>query len=375
MAKIGNVLVVGGGIAGLTFAAALDRRGQAVELVERESSWPAVGAGLTIQANGMRVLRELGLDRAAADAGIVLHRWVFADHQGVSLSETDLEALWGTVGPTIGIARANLQRVLVAGVAGTSCRLGVSVAEVVDDGDQVRVTFTDGRTGSYDLLVGADGIRSTVRDLTFGRVEPVFGGQIAWRSLSPIRLPGSASVQFWLADGRFFGLCSTGSHQTYGFGNVTHDQLRDPIAGRLARLRDRFADFGPTVQEYLRLLESDEQIHCSPIEWIELDRWHSGRVVLIGDAAHASSPFMGQGGSLAMEDALVLADELDRGPTVADALQAYAKRREPRVTWVHQESQAAAGSLRLPPAQRDGVLRERGSAMLAHRIQPLHSEP
>jgi 2-polyprenyl-6-methoxyphenol hydroxylase-like FAD-dependent oxidoreductase len=375
MVDIGSILVVGGGIAGLTAAAALTGHGYQVDVVEREPSWPAVGAGLAIQANGMRVLRHLGLDDAAAEAGIVLQRWVFADQQASYLSETDLAQLWAPVGPSIGIGRVRLQQVLVAGAGAANCRLGISITGLADDGRQVEVTFADGETRVYDLLVGADGIRSAVRGLAMGSVEPASGGQIAWRALAPMRLPGAPSVQFWLGDGLFFGLCSVGPAQTYGFGNVTHDRLRDPVAGRLTRLRERFEDFGPTVQDFLEQLGSDEEIHCSPIEWIELQRWHTGRVVLIGDAAHASSPFLGQGGSLAMEDAWVLAEELRAAPTVDDALEAYVERRRPRVSWVHQESQAAAGSLRLPAAQRTTTLRERGTAMLTHRIQPLLANP
>jgi len=110
---------------------------------------------------------------------------------------------------------------------------------------------------------------------------------------------------------------------------VTGPRLQDPVQGRLGRLRDRFAGFGPMVQEYLASLEQDKEIHCGPIEWLELDEWCSGRVVLIGDAAHASSPMMGQGGCMAMEDAVVLAELLGSADQIEDAFGAYAARRRP----------------------------------------------
>lgn len=136
-------------------------------------------------------------------------------------------------------------------------------------------------------------------------------------------------------------------------------RAHDTVAGPLTRLRGRFAGFGPAVQDYVHRLERDRQLHCSPIEWVEQGRWTRGRVVLVGDAAHASSPMMGQGGCLAIEDAWVLAEILRAEATVEGALAAYTRRRRPRVTWVHEQSRAIADSFRLPPPVRDCALRER----------------
>jgi 2-polyprenyl-6-methoxyphenol hydroxylase-like FAD-dependent oxidoreductase len=370
-----HVLIVGGGIGGLTIAAALHQQGLWVDVVERNPEWHTLGAGLSVQPNGLRVLRQLGLDSAVIDAGCVVGRWLFADQHGEVLCDIDLEGVWGEVGPCVGIARSRLQEVLVAGARPVPCRLGTSIAAIDERDRQVSVRFTDGSTGDYDLVVGADGIRSTVRDLAFGQLEPTFAGQISWRSIAPIALPGPPSIQFWLGDGCFFGLCSVGDCHTYGFGYIAHERQYDPVEGRLVRLRNRFADFGDTVQAYLARLERDEQIHCSTIEWIEQDRWHTGRVVLIGDAAHASSPMMGQGGSLAMEDAWVLAELLRTEPTLKRALVGYAKRRVPRVTWVQQQSRTVADSFNLPPQVRNEVLRSRGEAMFNDRYAPLTPEP
>jgi 2-polyprenyl-6-methoxyphenol hydroxylase-like FAD-dependent oxidoreductase len=163
---------------------------------------------------------------------------------------------------------------------------------------------------------------------------PAYGGQMVWRSLAPFRPPEPDVVQFWLGDGCFFGLCPVGDGLTYGFGNAAGPRVRDPVQGRLERLRRRFAAFDAAVRDYLACLEGDEEIHCGPIEWLEPgERWRAGRVVLIGDAAHASSPMMGQGGCIAMEDACVLAEALCAEPALEDALDAYVRRRRPRVEW------------------------------------------
>jgi 2-polyprenyl-6-methoxyphenol hydroxylase-like FAD-dependent oxidoreductase len=179
----------------------------------------------------------------------------------------------------------------------------------------------------------------------------------------------------WLGDGCFFGICSVGGAHTYGFGNVSRARRHDPVEGRLDRLREQFADLGPAVMDYLACLHGDEQIRCSPIEWIEQEAWHTRRIVLVGDAAHASSPMMGQGGCQAMEDAWVLAEELRAAPTVEDALVSFDERRRARTDWVQRESRAVADGFALPAHVRDGVLRERGEEVLRRRFAPLVADP
>jgi hypothetical protein len=222
------------------------------------------------------------------------------EHGGVV---TDLEALWGDNGPFVGIKRVKLHSVLRSAAAAVPVRLGLTVETLVQQDTHVSVSFNDGSTGTYDLVVGADGVTSRVRALTLSMAPPVDGRQMVWRSIAPTRPHGLATLQFHLGDGCFFGLCPVDGGQTYGFANVTVAPFHEPVQGRLERLRQRFAGFGSVVQEYLAGLDSDEQIHCSSITWLEQAEWYAGRAVLIGDAAHASSPMMGQGGCLAMEDA------------------------------------------------------------------------
>jgi len=272
MAHVERILIVGGGIAGLTLATALHQHGFTAELIERSPSWHAVGAGIAVQPNGMRILRALGMGAAVEHAGAVIRHWDFCDQQGELLSETDLEALWGDVGPFIGIERAKLHQALLAAAAAVPSRLGLSVTALTHNDDCVSVGFSDGSTGMYDLVVGADGIGSTVRKLVLSADPPVSAGQVAWRSLAPIRPRGLTKLQFLLGDGCFFGLCPVGNGHTYGFGNVTEPRFHDAVEGRLERLRERFAAFGGRVQEYLAALETDEQSHCSAIEWVEQDQ-------------------------------------------------------------------------------------------------------
>jgi 2-polyprenyl-6-methoxyphenol hydroxylase-like FAD-dependent oxidoreductase len=180
MATVERILIVGGGIGGLTLAAALHQHDFRPELIECNPSWHAVGAGIAVQPNGIRILRALGLDTATLQAGTILRYWDFCDQQGEVLCETDLEELWGEVGPFIGIARSHLQQVLLAGAGAVPSRLGISILSLTQEEPGVVIGFSDGRAGHYDLVVSADGIASTVRVLTLSGAPPIYGGQMTW---------------------------------------------------------------------------------------------------------------------------------------------------------------------------------------------------
>ncbi len=375
MANVDRILIVGGGIAGLSLATALHQHGFTAELVERSTAWPATGAGILVQANGMRMLRALGLGAAVEQAGAVVRHWGLYDQQGEVLCDTDLEELWGEVGPCIGIERPRLQQALLAGAAAVPCRLGTSVMSLTQDENRVSVGFSDGEVRDYDLVVGADGIDSTVRRLTMGVVPLGYIESMDWRSLAPTRPQGMTSMQVLLGDGCYFGLVPMGEGHTSGFGIIGGPRFCDPLQGRLERFRRRFAGFGGPVPEYLAALSCDKQLHVAPIEWVELEQWHTGRVVLIGDAAHAGPPTLAQGGSMAMEDACVLALVLREAASVESALRTYVSRRRPRADWVQRESRAAAESRLLPSAIRNGAVRERGDQVMHARFGPLIPAP
>jgi 2-polyprenyl-6-methoxyphenol hydroxylase-like FAD-dependent oxidoreductase len=369
----GRVLIVGGGIAGLSVDLAL-RGGQwQVELVERDAGWSRPGAGLAVQPNAMRALRRLGVAAAVERAGAVVHRFQYRDQRGVLLADIDLADLWGHVGPFIGITRAALHDALLPDPR--RHRVGRSATSVRQHDGRVSVTFDDGTAAAYDLVVGADGIHSGVRRSAVGGSRPAYAGQMVWRSVAPVRPSALEGVRFWLGRDRFFGLCPAGDDITYGFGNVTCALLHDPVDGRKDRLAERFADFAAPVREYLAAVECDSDIHCAPVEWLPDVAWRAGRVVLIGDAAHAMSPMMGQGGCMAIEDALVLGEELRRDGGIPSALAAFVERRRPRVDWVREQSQALGDLVRLPADIRDRALREHGMTTFYERYGPLTAAP
>jgi len=369
------MLIVGGGIAGLSLATALQRQGLAAEIVERNPTWPAVGAGIALHANGGRMLRALGLGAAIEQASARFSRWGFFDQRGERLCETNLDDLWGAVGPCMGITRVRLQEILLSGAGATPYRLGVAIMSIEQHGKHITVGFSDGSPGEYDLVVGADGVHSTMRALAVDDVAPEYANIMAWRSVVPVRPDGLTYLMILLGEDSFFGLVPVGDGQTYGFGAIVGARFHDEPAGRRERFQRRFTSFGGPVPAYLAALEHDEQLHAGPIEWVEPARWRSGRVLLIGDAAHAATPHMGEGGAMALEDALVLAEELRQADTVERALDQFITRRRPRTNWVQEQSRIAARGWALPPTAGDAVLRERGHQMLRDRYSALIPPP
>lgn len=189
------------------------------------------------------------------------------------LFETDLEELWDKTGPCIAIDRPRLQKNLLAGASAVPCRLGTSVTSLTQDKQRVQVDFSDGSTSNYDLVVGADGISSTVRTLMMGALQYDYTGLMIWRSLVQIPPPDPANFRIMFGDGCFFGITPLRDGPTNIFGAVGMPRAHDPLQGRLERFRQKFADFGEPVQQCLAALSSDEQIYCGPAELVQPDHW------------------------------------------------------------------------------------------------------
>jgi 2-polyprenyl-6-methoxyphenol hydroxylase-like FAD-dependent oxidoreductase len=330
-----NVLIVGGGLAGLTLASALGQRDLACEIVEREPEWTTVGAGIALYPNGMRALGRLGLDGAVEAAGKPIERVRTLTAAGDVISDFPGEA-WEGVGRTVAVHRAALQRVLVEGAAGTRVRMATTVETIASRPDGVTVECSDGSIGEYDVVVGADGIRSSVRGRCFDESPPRYVGQMYWRTAVAAEVVDTATMMF--SDNRFVAILPLGGGITYVAAQVYCDEpFSLPESEWVPAVRARFADFASPVADALAWMEYDG-LHFGPAEEIERDEWRAGRVLLVGDAAHACSPTLAQGGSLAFEDALVLAELLATVPEVDEALTRFVARREPRARWVRERT-------------------------------------
>lgn len=287
-----RVLVVGGGIAGLATARALLRRGIEPDVVERAVAWSHPGAGMYLPANSVRALGALGLQAAVLDRACVITRQRFLDHRGRVLLDVDLPAVWGATGPCAAISHRGLRELLREGIP---VRLGTTVTALHEQGPLVRAVFDDGSSGGYDLVVGADGVRSWVRTVVFGGAAPRFLGQASWRFLVDGVAEISAST-VRLGHGKAFLTIPLGGGQIYCYADVTASAATDPTGGDPTKLVEQCGEFAEPVPTILRAyLGAGAPPYFSPIEEVAHKPWVRSRVVLVGDAAHAMSPNMAEG--------------------------------------------------------------------------------
>ncbi len=369
-----RILIVGGGIAGLALARALKEQNVAIEVIERAAAWPESGTGLYIPANGLRMLGTLGLAARVLEQAVPISHQRMLDHTGRALAEIELQAFWGPVGHCVAIARGELHRILREGALGVRIRLDASVTALSQNADEVDVVFADGSTGRYDLVVGADGIHSSIRQLVFGSVAPRHLGQVSWRFLAD----NPAAIDTWtvmLGPRRAFLMMPVGQNRLYCYADLASHATDDPTERDPVRLRALFSDFAEPVQSIVTGLERADSIHYSPIEEVALDSWVRGRVVLLGDAAHATSPNMAEGASMALEDAVVLATMLSTPRPLPESLAAFSARRQGRIRWVRQRTHRRDRIRRLPSAVRNLALRLAGAAIYRRDYQPLLEEP
>ncbi|HYN18444.1 MAG TPA: FAD-dependent monooxygenase [Actinomycetes bacterium] len=366
-------MVVGAGLAGLAVARALGRAGFAPEVVEREAAWADAGTGMYLPANGVRALGALGLEEAVAARAAPISHQRLLDHHGRLLVEIDLDGLWGDVGACLALPRAALHQVLRDGVP---VRMGRTIGSLEGLDGPVEVRFDDGRRGTFDLVVGADGLRSVVRRLAVDPDPPVPVGQHSWRFLGTCP-PEVTTWTAMLGRGASFLTVPVGGGLVYCYADVTTDPGGDgpPAGDPLTALRERFAGFAAPVPRLLEQLQDPARVHVAAIEQVAAERWGRGSVVLVGDAAHGMSPNMAQGASLAFEDALVLAACLGEAGTVAEALAGFAARRHPRAGWVRAQTHRRDRTRNLPPILRDRLLRTFGQRIFRSNYHPLLANP
>ena len=371
-----RVLIVGGGIAGLALAPMLARTGAAVEMIEREPVRRPEGTGIYLPGNAARALHALGLEAQVASRALEIARQRFFDHHGKLLFEVDVAKLWAGVGPCLALHRAELHTILRDAAGDVPIRTGLSVERIAECDGIVSVQFSDGTSGEYDLMVGADGIQSAVRRLTFEPTavpRPV--GQVGWRFLAP-RPPEVTTWSVMLGRRAAFLTIPLDGDRVYCYCDVVSPRDHDtPERHPPQRLSELFSEFADPAATLLDALDPAADIHVSTIEEVALDRWAHGRVVLIGDAAHATSPNMAQGAAMALEDALVLTDCLQRIPAIPDAITAFHAHRRPRTDWVRAQTHRRDHTRYLPPTIRDNVLRLLGRRIFQANYRPLLDQP
>ena len=372
MPAVNKVLVVGGGIAGMCAAIELRKRGMAVDLVEADPEWSVYGAGLTISGPTLRALRTVGVLDAVMAQGATWHGLDFCDADGRLTMQIPLPGCVGAedLPPTGAIMRPVFARILSGATqrAGTNVRLGTTFTSITQNIDGVDVALSDGSRGRYDLLVAADGLHSRLRATLFPEAPtPRFTGQGSWRAVVPRTVE---RARMCVGARTKIGMNPVSATEMYLYcldTRATNEHIS--TAQWPVMLLQLLAEFGGDVADIRRGFE-DGRLDASRIVYRPLEGllvpapWHRGRVVLIGDSAHATTPHLAMGAGLAVEDAVVLAAVLDeeraRGDdaTIDAALTRFAERRFERARLVVQSS------LRLGEIEQSGGSRDEHSKLM-----------
>lgn len=367
---VSKVLVVGGGIAGMATAIRLRERGVAVDLIDNDPNWRVYGTGVTLSVLTFRALCDLGLkDEILAEGhghdGVTLN-----DKAGNLIREVRSERLYAADVPAEGgVLRPILHNIMSKRVValGTTVRLGVTVDSFEQDEETVSVTFSDGTFGIYDLVIGADGLFSRMRSLTFPDApKPRFTGQACWRML--FKTPSD-----WIQGHMFlspelkvgFTPCSPSQMYMFLLETVPTNPWREK-AELPAILKDLLKGFGGIVAQLRDTIDTDSDIIYRPLEAILIDGdWFKGRVVLLGDAVHATTPHLGSGAGMGVEDAIVLVDELWAAHTLQSGLASFMRRRLPRGRLV------VGNSLRLGEMEMTGAPMAEQAALMQDSIKAI----
>lgn len=347
MSAIQNVLVVGGGIGGLTAAVALRQAGIEVDLVEINPTFSVYGVGIIQPNNTLRALDRIGLAHRCVELGTSFPGWRVHDaHDNFVMDAPNGNDAAPAFPPNNGITRPNLQNILseAAYDHGARIRLGTNINNLSDHGEHVEVSLSDGTTQNYDFVIGCDGVYSDTRRRVFGDiVTPKFTGQSVWR----YNLPRPQRVE-WAeihsGPSSKVGLVPMRPDLMYMF--IVSAEPGNPWMPKdnLAELmRQRLVGFTGIVAELGEQIVDPSGVVYKPMENLVLpDPWNKGRVLIIGDAAHATTPHLAQGAAMAIEDAVLLGALLKEDKPLEDILARFMARRFERTKFVVDSSNQIA---------------------------------
>jgi len=370
-----DVLIAGGGIGGLSLALALRRCGSNAVVWERAAELREIGAGLLLTPNAVWVLQQLDLLKATGDFGRVVEQWQILDRRG-NVLQTFAQKGGGL--PSISITRSAFQQLLFSKLPSDAVLLDREVVSVSPSGigERIAVRSARGETADADLIVGADGGRSMVRDFIAGAQAPRTLGYVGWRGLVsqlPSGWENGRITESWGRGGRF-GIAPVSAGRTYWYATENVPSGWDvPPEKRKAHLLARFRDWHSPICELIEATNDPDILLSSISEQAALRSWFRGSVTLLGDAAHLMTPNLGQGAAMALEDAWILAECLRAEICDRDALKRYErlrKRRASLVVWLsHQVGRMIQLENPALAALRDGMLRVTpdwvGACMLA----------
>ena len=341
--SVSSVLVVGGGITGSVLALALAQRGVQVELVEISPRWRGVGHGITVQGNLLAMLGKVGVLDDVLHRGVPFNKLRMRQADGTLIAEVPTPHTGGEDLPaTMGALRSDIQDILCERVyaAGVTVRLGLTVTSISSDADRAHAEFSDDTSGDYDLIVGADGIHSSVRSMLGITTQPQPTGMSIWRVVAD--RPAEMDCAELYYDGPRYkaGYSPISAAQCYAYlldQDGTLADFGDKPAWQ--HMYERGEGYGGTWGKIRETIGADSNVSHTRIEWLLVDDpWYRGRAIVIGDAVHACPPLVAQGAAMCAEDAVVLAELVTGDLPLEQALPTFMARRMPRVEIVVRSS-------------------------------------
>ena len=335
-----KAIIIGGGIGGLTTAIALKQQNIDFEIYEAAPELRPVGAGIVMASNAMQVFQRLGIEKKVMEAGLEVQRAFGVDENFKVISGLDMK---GKIAPRYGIGsyaihRGRLQQVLLSEIDEVKVYLNKRLDRVVQSDTKATAHFQDGTSVEADLIIGADGIRSAVRKSIFGDLPLRYSGQTCWRGMTKFRLPDDKknnSYEMWGSQkGLRFGFVPTAEDEVYFFTTYYieeggHDN--EPVKEKLLRI---FSPFGDLPKRIIEATPDGNIIRSDISDLAPIAQWWKGRVVLLGDASHATTPNLGQGGCQAVEDAYVLSLCLRQYSNFETALEKFQAMRFEKANYV-----------------------------------------
>ncbi len=335
-----KILIIGGGVAGLTLAGLLQRRGFAPRVVEKAPAFGKVGYVIVIWPSGSRVLKGIGAYEKLLEEGCQFTNYYISNYKGEVIKTYTIDPVAEKYGPIISIYRPELIDTLLASVNPEYIDMNTTVEKIEQGTDTAEVHFSDGSSEQYDLVIGCDGVRSKTREQIFGHIPLTYSGMSGWGFwIDPNLSKPDGIVEYW-GKGKFIGVWPTKGRLSVFTSVKMAEKNIDPVDSRIDRIKECFKEFGGVVPDMLDQLNDPNEIYYDTYNDMQIDGWSKGRVVLVGDSAHAILPNAGAGVSMAMESAAVIAEELCRADSkyIEHALKQYETRRKPRVKKVQHQS-------------------------------------
>lgn len=343
--------IIGAGIGGLTTALAFEKLNIEYQLFEKSEGINALGAGIWLAPNALQVYEWLGILNQIQEGSNAIDRITLSDSQFIPLSDSLQDGAKKTFGySTVAIHRVTLQKILYQNLPADKVHWNKGVSVYKENTDSVEITFEDQSSTTVNYLIGADGINSVIRRQLFPEGKIRYSGQTCWRGITQHQLPEDfdhRGFEMWGKKVRF-GISKVTQDTTYWFAVANSPAMQKDDKETLHhKLTELYADFDPVVSEIIQNTEIEAILRNDIIDLKPLKKWHSDRVCLLGDAGHATTPNMGQGGAQAIEDAYFLS-RIIADSTIQNNFETFQKKRYPKVQSIVNQSWQTGQIAHLP---------------------------